>query len=691
MTLLPQSPENKAALRTALATLTAIFLAFALHLDKPYWAGMTVVMVANLYTGSIIDKAIMRVLGTIVGAWFGFFIAKFIVNSFFLYFLINFFLVAVAVYYYNFSKYAYAYLLAALGGFIVIAELAIDPGQSFWVAVWRPIEISLGVLVSAAFAFCVYPNRIEDSVLKEVNRIFDAMDALLTSLNCCLANDDPGLRAQLVTDNLQLKKSIRKATDMVVFMRHEVGYRQQIMDRFRFLLDSCYGLSRTIGYFLNATRSLNRTALGEHLPPDHIMTLIRQDVSDLRDLFFHHKTFESTQSGKALTAFDEQLAQWTNASLDERTYGLLLTHFLRQMTAMLCQLRTMLVLGVRPLPSHRVVTAEQQLRRDPDVIRHSIKAGLAAILALAFWLLSNWPGGLNGIVSSIVISIRKNLFEMHNISAFRLLGCILGGGVAFLSLFFFPLNLYLFLLVIFLSVWVFTLFSFKQVAYAYIGLQANLALVIAMAQEGGPPTSMLPPLERLGGVVIGIIASFLVANVFWRTSLLTMLQRQLRTMRRYLLRNVQYVLATNREGRSYYDLMSISWLCRGLLESLPPQNRKQQHIQQARDEHESLIALHVTVNNILESIDQDAARRTAAMYAVDLSKLEEGIRDSFDDRGQLREALITVLQEPRPASVEPLAMENCAAYLYALEQLVQHRNVLRSQEAIPVVSEPVLA
>lgn len=121
----PKTIENRAALRTAIATVVAVLIAFMLHLDKPYWAGMTVVILANLYTGSIIDKAILRILGTVFGVWLGFFLAGFVANSLFLYLLMNFMLVAIGVYYYNFSSHAYAYLLGAIGAFLVIAQFVI--------------------------------------------------------------------------------------------------------------------------------------------------------------------------------------------------------------------------------------------------------------------------------------------------------------------------------------------------------------------------------------------------------------------------------------------------------------------------------------------------------------------------------------------------------------------------------------
>lgn len=682
MLIWPETLENRAAIRTALACITAILLAFALHTDKPYWAGMTVVVVANLYTGSIIDKAIMRIFGTIIGAWLGFFIARYIANSFFLYFIINFFLVAIAVYYYNFSKYAYAYLLGAIGGFIVISELAIDPAQSFWIAVWRPIEIGLGVLVSAAFAFCVFPNRIEDSVIKEVRSIFADIDHLLLNMDKLLVKGDLSLLPQMVAANLSLKKRIRKAMDMLGFMRHEVGYQRSIMNKHRFLLDSCYSASRAISYFLASNQFEDSEMPKDCLPIESCLTVIRQDFTEVQALFFEGSVSTSAQSGQALADFDAQMAQLGKLSLQAHQHCLLVAHFLRQMTALLCQLRSSLVSGGRALPAHKIISAQEQLRRDPDVIIHSVKAGLAAILALAFWLLSNWPGGLNGIVSSIVISIRRHLYEMHNISAFRLLGCILGGGVALVSLFFFSLNLYLFLLIVFFSVWAFSLFSFKQVNYAYIGLQANFALVIAMAQAGGPPLSIVPAMERLGGVVIGIVASFLVANVLWRTNLLTMLQRQLRSLRARILSNIRYVLARDKADYSFYDLISASWLCRSLLDVLPvadasaQMTARQRQIHQARAEHEALVLMQVTVNNVLESVDQEQARRTAADLSIDLPALEDGVAAMLDAppstgdvaalRQALRDALSLVMSAP---DVDSLARENCSAYLYALDQM----------------------
>lgn len=82
--------ENRAALRTALAAVTSLIIAFVCHLEKPYWSGMTVVLVANLYTGDILVKALMRILGTVIGALIGYLLSAFVVDSLLLYFCLNF-------------------------------------------------------------------------------------------------------------------------------------------------------------------------------------------------------------------------------------------------------------------------------------------------------------------------------------------------------------------------------------------------------------------------------------------------------------------------------------------------------------------------------------------------------------------------------------------------------------------------
>jgi len=344
--------------------------------------------------------------------------------------------------------------------------------------------------------------------------------------------------------------------------------------------------------------------------------------------------------------------------------------------------------GSRTLYSH-----QEQLRNDMDVIKHSMKAGLAATLALVFWLISNWPGGINGIISSIVISIRKNLFEMKHISLHRLLGCLLGGGLALFSLTFVAMNLYDLLWLIFIGVWGFSYFSFKKVSYAYIGLQANLALIISLAQEGGPPTALSPPLERLGGIFIGIAASFIVANGLWRTNLWKTMEGQMEKLKGNLAQNGFNLLHTSTRKKSLYALSNLFWLTRGAIETLDKESsspKKEWLLLQAKSDYEILVVIQATIRHIQDTVNQDEACDYARLYEVNLRQFADEVAQFYrqrncDDKDHfievLKHAAQHLFQQPLHEVATLDAMENCHVYLQALIQLMMNINALKPQVA----------
>ena len=336
-------------------------------------------------------------------------------------------------------------------------------------------------------------------------------------------------------------------------MRRELGVKKEKIDQIRVLIDLFLNLSRTISFFISSyEREVGREwAADLYQPVAEVFTAVQHDLDVLRKAFFTvAETDRTIQIDGAMEALKQTITSETDESLVKIKHYYQIEPLLQQINMVITSLSTILISGQNlEVKEERLISFKQQLRHDPDIIKHSIKAGLAAVLALSFWLVSNWPGGLNGIISSIVISIRRNLFDMKNISFHRILGCLSGGGVALFPLAFFSMNLYDLILVLFFAVWGFSYFAFKYTKYAYIGLQANIALVISLAQAGGPPTDLAPPLERLGGIFIGITASFLVANILWRTDLLSMAFGHVRKLFRYLRYNMIELLHVEQGSR----------------------------------------------------------------------------------------------------------------------------------------------
>lgn len=153
--------------------------------------------------------------------------------------------------------------------------------------------------------------------------------------------------------------------------------------------------------------------------------------------------------------------------------------------------------------------------KDPIIIKHSIKTGLAMMLALYLWLLSAWPGGIQGIVSVLAISTNIYISEMQAYSWRRLLGCAIGGAVGLISLHFLIYNITDLLIIVFFVGWVFAYYTFKSKKYSYAALQANVAFALALIQTGGPTNSIAPSLERLSGIFLGIISIMLINYLVW--------------------------------------------------------------------------------------------------------------------------------------------------------------------------------
>lgn len=682
----PVGVENRAAIRTSIAALAAILIAFKFHLQTPYWAGMTVIVVTNLYTGSIIDKAMMRIIGTICGAFLGFYLAGIVANSFFLYLLACFLIIAISVYYYQYSRYGYAYLLGALCALIILSQITINPQNAFFVAIWRPVEIGLGVVVSALSVYLIFPNHLKDSMLKQVDELYCDFAAELNQLLLELSEGRCDVDALLLA-NLKLKKKIRKAMDLIDVMNHELGVSASLVDKLRVVLDSFMAMTRQIHFLISIPLTPSELSKIQGLSVSLVASAMSDDLTHLQAAFSKNTESFELHTAQAIEVLERQSAIHNKS---KKINGSFVYSFITVLHELY---QSFLIMHSQVMPNHiiiektqpkqyKAITRQHRMRADIELIKHSIKAGLSVLLALCFWMVSNWPGGINGIISSLMISIRKNLFEMKNIMIHRIIGCTLGGGLALVSLAVVEMNLYDLVILLFLAVWGFTYFMFKYPKYAYIGLQANIALIIALAQEGGPPTLLDPPLQRLAGVFIGISASFIVANVLWRADVWSQLARYLKRLRTYELFNLRQVLLCSDEDKTLHELGNLFWLTRGLLESLSDAKlspKKQEQLSTLRQEFDSLVIIQATISAIFLSINRAVAHKTAAVFGLDLlclehtvvSVLEEQDKTQADELSkELKLYISKIEKKARSFKIEGFELRQLQAYLNALKQLI---------------------
>lgn len=683
----PRSDENRAALRTAIGVVAALLLSFSLHLHTPYWSAMTVVFIANLYTGSILDKAIMRVTGTVIGAILGLYLAGIIQDDVVLYFVSCFFIVAISAYYFHKSTYGYGFLLGGLGAFIVISQLAISYQNPFLTAVWRPVEIGLGVLISALSVYLVFPNHLKDNILEQVPAIFNDFSVEFSHLLEYLSQGsiDPEV---ILSENLAIKRKLRKAIELIGAMNLELGVTKAQTDELRAVLDVFYALTHQVHYFLISLPSKSDKLPLITFSIEPVFRAVKEDLASLALIFINPllSSFEG-KTGQCIEDLVKQLQVDKTTHWDQSDLSYALIHFLQQVNQNLALIATELTQG-SVIEQHQLQrltnTRELSINSEGELLKLSVKTGISVTLALGFWMLSNAPAGLNGIISSLVISVRKNLYEMKQVSMERLLGCFVGGSVALLFLGFVEINLFTLTLILFFFVWFFSYFTFKWPKYAQIGMQASVALIISLAQEGGPPVGLDAPLQRLGGIVIGILASSIVANLIWRSDVWTILDRYIIMLQHYLSLNVQQAFSSTQKPKALYDMAELFWTTRGILDSLndePLSLANQQRLTQCRLRFESLVILQATISNLVHALDRERALASAKRLAIDLSGYEYAILAHFKQQKvngvepltvQLNQLLSEMKYHPVSVSLEDQDRRNLIAYINVLYQLVMN-------------------
>lgn len=646
---------------------------------------MTVLIVSNIYISSILDKALLRIIGTVMGAWFGYFVAAYTVNSFYFFLWVCFFISAISMYYYQISRYAYAYLLAGITAFLVIAQLGMTPGNAFNVAIWRSVEICLGVIVAAISAYCLFPNSLQDSFDKKINIIFTNLALTIEKLQQFFCAGSSSLE-DIAEINLQLKKDLKTVMGMLSSMQLEVGIPRWKIDQLRVLSELLLGLMRKLNYFVNTLQheTMINVVQDKYLI-EIVFRAIHHDLLIIQTIYSgHHVTEPTLQSPSALAAFDMALQEKSERLSHEKNLYERTHHLFQQLNKILVNLAKLLI-EQHPLTSPKASEPgkAKQLHNDGDIIKQSIKVGLTIVLALVIWLATSWPGGINGIISSTVISIRANIYEMKGVSLQRLLGCLIGGGVALSILSVVAMDTYDLMVILFLLVWAFSYFSFKYPRYSYLGLQANIALVMTMAQEGGPPLFLGPPLERLGGIVIGIIASFIVANTLWRQDVLSLLAARLRKLSRCLIENTQQVLTKNKDRVVLHEISDLIWACRGCIDSTANENlhhKKLLKYEALKRSFDNCVLIQATIRYIYDSINRAEAHLIAAKVGIDLSHCESSInelyhlpiKDNRELRHQLDDYLCVLGKMTMRIAVTNEQKINLLAYLHALRQLTHH-------------------
>ena len=149
------------AVRTFVASMLALYICFALQLESPQWAWLTVWIVSQGTPGVTASKSLYRVVGTILGSIFGVILIALFAQTPELFVLALALLVAgctvVSCLLTNFRAYASA--LTAYTAGIIASDAINAPDQVFFIAMARTSCILIGIACAVAVTSIFAPHR----------------------------------------------------------------------------------------------------------------------------------------------------------------------------------------------------------------------------------------------------------------------------------------------------------------------------------------------------------------------------------------------------------------------------------------------------------------------------------------------------------------------------------------------------
>src|SRR5215475_4713319 len=149
-------------LANATAVLCALYIAFALDLERPYWAMFSVFIVAKPISGAVRSKVVYRLLGTVGGAAMALFLVPPLVQAPMLLCVAISLWVGACLYFSLLDRTPRSYVLMLAGYTTAIVGLSVvdRPETIFDTTVARVEEISLGIICAAVAHSISFPQNI---------------------------------------------------------------------------------------------------------------------------------------------------------------------------------------------------------------------------------------------------------------------------------------------------------------------------------------------------------------------------------------------------------------------------------------------------------------------------------------------------------------------------------------------------
>ncbi len=392
-------PAALFALKCFAAAMLALYVAFSIGLERPYWAFLTSFIVAQPLAGAVISKALFRVIGTFVGAVVAVAMVPPLVNAPELLALAfaSWLGLCVFVSLLDRTPRSYMFVLAGYSACIIGLPSVDAPGEIFTVAALRVQEISLGILCSALVHGVIFPGSITGLLLARIDGILG--DAERWSRDAIATEPAPELEAE----RRRLAQDVTELHQLSIHLPFDISRQAPRVRTVRAMQDQLSMLLPLGAATQDRLETFRREGGRMRWQVSALIVDVRSWLAAVPA-----NRAERAETAAALIARCEAL----EPTADRRTgwRGMLRLSFLARLATLIAVHRDCRDLRDQMLsPSRQPVTARvaellegrrnRELHRDyAGAARAGFGAFVTLLLGCALWIGSGWPDGSTAVM-----------------------------------------------------------------------------------------------------------------------------------------------------------------------------------------------------------------------------------------------------------------------------------------------------
>ncbi|WP_260927982.1 FUSC family protein [Novosphingobium sp. 9] len=380
----------------------AVYIALTIGLDRPFWSFLTAYIVAQPLAGTVVSKALFRVIGTFTGGCMAVLLVPNLVNTPVLLTLAMAGWLALCVFVSMMDRTprSYMFVLAGYTTAIVAFPVLDAPQDIFTYAVLRVQEITLGIVCGSFVHALVLPRSVAGFLLGRVDGIL--ADAERWSLDLLQMEPDPSY----VAERRRLAQDVTELHQLSVHLPFETNRIAPRVRTVRALQDQL-SLLMPLGAAVADRIAGLREAGGL---PDDVCALLADTRGWISRIAMPREDREAEALQliarchalePALTA-DSDWRALMLLSLTSRLADLIAAH--RDARALAEQMATP---GRRPVSLRVAELLEgrrgREVHRDySGALRGAIGAFLTMAVGMALWIGSGWQDGSTGVMLAAV-------------------------------------------------------------------------------------------------------------------------------------------------------------------------------------------------------------------------------------------------------------------------------------------------